>query len=452
MKLSPIIGGSALLIGGIVNDVAVQEQAALEQYNIINYLGGAAPYLQHSGFGISTDLPPTCTIEQVQMIRRHGERFPTPGSGPKYNATINTMKAMNLNGSLSFFNDYEFFVTNTSNYGQLTTPENCGSIFAGSQSAQSNGKAFRERYGELYKANTTMPVFTSNSERVHDTSIYFMKGFLGEGYDETQYKLNIISEDADMGANSLTPKEGCDNYSKDKTSSDNLGSYVDAFIERVKEDGNPNFNITRDDFDNLVDSCSYELNVRGESQICGIFTSDELISRQYADDVDLYYNYGPGNSLTPTIGSVFTKASIKLLTEEADNKIWLSFTHDNDIVVYYSSIGLFNETVPLSRDHIEFGKKFSKPKIIPQSSRIYLEKYVCGDENSYVRFVVNDAVVPLTNCNDGPGYSCELNEYVDLMSGLTALDYNNACGVSGPDEISFYWDYTTVNYNATLEV
>lgn len=43
MRINSILG-SLLLIGGNYDDVAAPEQAATEQYNIINFLGGAAPY------------------------------------------------------------------------------------------------------------------------------------------------------------------------------------------------------------------------------------------------------------------------------------------------------------------------------------------------------------------------------------------------------------------------
>lgn len=453
MRINSILG-SLLLIGGNYDDVAVPEQAATEQYNIINFLGGAAPYKQYEGFGISPDTPETCTVEQVQVVARHGERFPSD-SGYEYNATINSLKSQNLNGSLAFIKDYQFFVTNPDNFEQETTLQNTDSIFSGSLSAMRDGKTFREKYGHLYNSSEIIPVFSANSDRCYDTGVNFMKGFLGYSYDETMIKYNIISENATSGANSLTPEKSCDNFDHHAfKTSDKLNSYLDDFKQRMASNGNPNLNITVDDMDNLFDTCAYELNVKGYSEFCKLFTSEELIKREYKDDVDLYYNYGPASKYGTTIGSVFVKAAVKLLQddedeqEQHDNKIWLAFTHDHDVVNYYSGLGIFNQTIDLDKEAVQFGHSFGKAKIVPQSTRVILEKLNCGGDK-YVRFIINDSVVPM-KCQYGPGFSCSLTDFLDMMKPITELDFNGACNTTGPNEISFYWDYDQVSYNASL--
>lgn len=44
-------------------DVAVPQQAAIEQLNVVRYLGGAGPYIQHPGYGIHRcpGPPPQCS-------------------------------------------------------------------------------------------------------------------------------------------------------------------------------------------------------------------------------------------------------------------------------------------------------------------------------------------------------------------------------------------------------
>lgn len=450
MKLDSIIG-SLLLTGGTYNDIAVPEQAAVEQYNIINFLGGAAPYKQYDGYGISPDIPETCNVEQVQLIGRHGERFPTD-SALEYNDTINTLKSQNLNGSLAFLNDYEFFVTDSDDLGKETNLQNSHSIFAGSLSAKRNGETFRQKYGHLYNSSDTLPVFTSNSDRVYHTSVNFMKGFLGYSYNDSRVKYNIISEESSSGANTLTPRKSCPSFDKHAyKTSDELDSYLDLFKNRMKRDGNPNLNITVDDVDNLIDTCAYELNVKGMSQFCNLFSNEELIKRQYKDDVNLYYNYGPGSKLGKTIGSVFVKALVKLLQQDDnENKIWLSFTHDHDVVNFYTGLGIFDQSTDLNKTNIDFGYKFSKAKIIPQSTRVILEKLNCGGDK-FVRFIINDSVVPM-KCKYGPGFSCGLDDFIDLLAPVSNLDFKKECESKGPEEISFYWDYDKESYDAELEV
>ncbi|CAH6718787.1 acid phosphatase Pho12p [[Candida] jaroonii] len=448
MKATSFLNG---LLFGIVGEqfdtVATPQLASIEQFNVVGQLGGAAPYKQFPGYGIWPDLPEEAELLQVQYIGRHGERFPTKGSGASYKTAIDKLDGLQLNGSLAALQDYKYFVTDASQYGLETTANNTnGNIYSGELSAKRNGAVFREKYASLYNPELELPVFTSGSQRVHDTALNFIAGFGAENV-----KLNIISEDASMGGNSLTPKKGCDDYN---TYGDGGKFEFDQFYDEVTErlmNDNPNANLTADDVEALFAACAYEINVEGKATICSIFSIDELIKSEYSDDLDLYYNYGAGNNYTRAIGSVYTKAQLELLKEESDNKIWLSFTHDDDIVTYYSSLGFFDDPV-LPKDKLLFRKTFSKSVIIPQSTRLILEKYAMNNE-TYVRWILNDAVLPLEQCANGPGFGCQIDQYIDIMEQrVENYDFNEFCGTDGADEISFFWDYNTTVYNATLKV
>lgn len=76
-----MVGWTKLLSAGLIfnplyDTVAAPQLSATDNLNFVRYLGGSGPYVQNAGFGISQDIPPQCTIEQVQLLMRHGERFP----------------------------------------------------------------------------------------------------------------------------------------------------------------------------------------------------------------------------------------------------------------------------------------------------------------------------------------------------------------------------------------
>lgn len=105
VSFSKILHSNLLLVSqSIFQDVATPQQAATDQYSVINFLGGSAPYKQGSRYGISTDIPEKCTVEHVQMISRHGERFPSKGDGAYFDTVMNTFKSYNqkFKGDLSF--------------------------------------------------------------------------------------------------------------------------------------------------------------------------------------------------------------------------------------------------------------------------------------------------------------------------------------------------------------
>lgn len=453
----------------VLQDLATPQQGALEQYNIVNFLGGAAPYRQWDGYGISPDLPDLCTLEQVQLISRHGERYPTKNAGAKYEKVIDKFlkhgNKGNFSGSLEFLNTYVYFGDNgnSSQYALETTNNNSVGPFAGLDDAHRHGIKFREKYGTLYNGSAVLPVFTSNSNRVYHTSVAFTQGFLNQSLDaqltSSQAHFNVIKEDESSGANSLTPADSCTKYDKD-VNNDKLAKYNDDYLKTIldrfqKESPSVDLShIKKDDINELFGLCAYEINVRGLSPWCSLFNNDEFLYNGYGNDLSHYYSTGPGNPLSAPIGSVLLNASLELLNKESSNKVWLSFTHDSDIDNFLSALGLLMPTEDLSIDKIDFARTYVHGKLVPQGARIYLERFL-KDGESYVRYLVNESVAPLSDCYSGPGFSCPLSDFNSYITDrLSKYNYTQQCDVDSkvPQELSFYWDYGHSNYTAPLKL
>ncbi|CAI5759322.1 unnamed protein product [Candida verbasci] len=458
VSLSNILNHGLLLISpSIFVDVATPQQASIEQYNIINFLGGSAPYKQRSGYGISTDLPANCSYEQIQMISRHSERMPSTGDGQFFNQVLSNFNSYKeshvFKGDLSFLNNYEYFVTNPEYYEKETNLSNSDSPYTGTTNSQRHGSFFRQKYGSLYNPNEKLPVFTSNSGRCYQSSNYFARGFLGDLYSDDTVEYVIIDEDSKMGANSLTPRYACKNINSGAQSnkSDQFDkSYLDDILNRWLVD-NPGLNITTSQISGLFLWCAFEINVRGYSPFCNLFTLDEFIRSGYQNDVGNYYSIGEGNNMSKVVGSPMVEASLKLLQEDNDNKIWLMFTHDTDMELYLTSYKLIVPENDLSVDQISFPNPYNGAEMFPQSGRTYLEKFKNDNNESFVRFIMNDSVFPYPNCQNGPGFSCPLDKFIEIVNQrLEGVDYSSQCDASGPPELTFFWDYNTTSYDAPL--
>ena len=455
VSFSKILHSNLLLVSqSIFQDVATPQQAATDQYSVINFLGGSAPYKQGSRYGISTDIPEQCTVEQVQMISRHGERFPSKGDGATFDKIMNVFKSYgkDFKGDLSFLNDYEYFVTNKEYYEKETSPTNSEGTFAGTTTALRHGAYFRQRYSTLYSGGN-FTVFTSNSGRCYQTANYFARGFLGDEYSDEIVEYVVVDEDPKMGANSLTPRYACKNL--ENINNDDIvdkfdKSYLQDILNRWQQQ-NPGLNLTTSQVSRLFLWCAFELNVRGSSPFCSLFTNEEFIKSGYENDLTNYYSIGQGNNLSTTVGSPMVEASLRLLLDESStNKIWVMFTHDTDMEFYLSSMGLINPEKDLPVDHVPFPNPYNAAQMFPQGGRTYLEKLNCNDKK-YVRFIMNDAVVPFPDCSNGVGFSCEFDQFVDIVrSRLDGIDYSKQCDSTAPANLTFLWDYKDVNYNAPL--
>ncbi|KAG9835991.1 phosphoglycerate mutase-like protein, partial [Aureobasidium melanogenum] len=79
--------------------------------NIFQNMGQLSPYFPNpSGFGVDEyPLPPGAEIVQLNMLSRHGSRYPTTGSGAhKFGLKHKNMTDAKYTGELSFLNDWSY--------------------------------------------------------------------------------------------------------------------------------------------------------------------------------------------------------------------------------------------------------------------------------------------------------------------------------------------------------
>ncbi|KAI5950885.1 PHO5 [Candida jiufengensis] len=459
VSVSNLLNSGLLLISqNIYQDVATPQELKTDGYNILNFLGGSAPYISRESYGIDPAIPDGCTVQQVQLFSRHGERYPSKSDGKSFEAINDKFKQHNgtFKGDLYFLNDYTYFVKDKQYYEKETSPKNSEGTFAGTTDALRHGAFFRSKYGSLYNVNSTLPVFSSNSGRVTETARYFARGFLGDDFNEGKsVKFNIIDEADIMGVNTLTPKHACPKYNS--SANDALvkkynTSYLQVIADRLNKP-NPGLNLTSKDVSSLFSWCAYEINVRGKSQVCDLFTNEEFIKNSYAQDLSKFYSNSMGNELTRVMGAPLLNASLALLKDNSEyNKIWLSFSHDTDLEIYHSALGILLPPENLTTDYIPFPNPYVHSSIVPQGARIYTEKYQCGSD-SYVRYIINDAVVPIPKCATGPGFSCKLSDFETYInSRIGDIKFAEQCGLNSsvPQHLTFYYDYNTTTYNITI--
>jgi acid phosphatase len=226
-------------------------QSFLDGYNTLKHVGGNGPYSDRSSFGIDRDPPAGCTVDQVIMIHRHGERYPVAGTGAAIEGTLAKIygaKISNYEGDLAFFKDWEYFVPESSYY-ELET---FSGPYAGLLDAYNRGTQYRARYGHLWDGKSVVPIFSSDFERVIETARKFGEGFFQYNYS-TNAAINLISESEKQGADSLTPTCIHDN---DTAVCDSLGDgpllpQFDVAAARMNEQ-NPQLKINASDVYNLM--------------------------------------------------------------------------------------------------------------------------------------------------------------------------------------------------------
>lgn len=435
----------------------------MSQEAIFPMLNGEAPYFPYPETnGISLEIPEQCIIEQVQMIARHAERFPKAAKGEKLEIMWNKFKEMKgeFKGPLAIFNEYEYLVEDNIYLDQMTNSSNVdgSNPYMGSKTAQQLGNYIAVHYGELI--GDSLPIFSSSAGRVYETAKNVIIGLQEELGFNVDVQLQIISEDQASGANSLTPRNSCKNYNSE-FAKQVLGSVNDSQLKKIRErlmkkNSQLPLKLKNKDIKQLISWCAYEINIKGYSPVCDLFGDEDLVSYSYFSDMENFYNSGLGNPLAKSLGSVLLNASYQLLkeSEHLENKVWLSFTHDTDIQHFVSAIGLFDDGAErFQGEQVSFQNIFKRGSwITPMGARLFTEKLRCRN-SSFVRYILNDAVIPIPGCTSGPGLSCPFSELSSYIKNQTSkTNYVSHCEiteVSNKTELTFFWDYNDVDYSRT---
>lgn len=406
-------------------------------FNLFQHLGGNGPYLKFPSFGLDSETPETCSISQVHFLGRHSERYPTTNRGIQFEKTLEKLRDSNSTGPLSFLNSYRYFITDPKNqYEELT---NSGPYNGQTHSFQ-RGVNFRHRYNYLFETiNGVFPIFTSASHRDIETATFFSKGL-----NMKELKIVVIPESESQGANSLTPDRSCRLYNS-STFQDGLffQSHFTHTLELL-EKYTPNINLSLDDIKHLIELCAFEVTAVGSRVFCSIFSENDHIFNGYTRALYYFYKNGPGNPLSASIGSVYSNATLTLLENDTqDLPIYISFTHDSHINFFLSALGIFDGKSPLSVNIIEENHPWVKGDLTPMGATIILEKLKCGNSGEvFIRLIINDSVVPIGDCSNGPGESCPLENFIDIIRGKS-LNYGTACSLDPelPQYLSFFWDW-----------
>ncbi|KAI5288566.1 acid phosphatase pho5, partial [Ascosphaera aggregata] len=147
-------------------------QQFTDDFNILKYTGGRGPYIDRRSAGVSRETPDQCTVDQIVMLMRHGERYPEAEDANKIDAAlakVNQSDKKNFKGKYEFLNDWESWITN---HCELQA-ETATGPYSGLESAYHRGSVYRARYGHLLNTDKVTPFWTSGYSRVINTARKF---------------------------------------------------------------------------------------------------------------------------------------------------------------------------------------------------------------------------------------------------------------------------------------
>ena len=377
-------------------------------WDLFYHLGGNGPWIpKRDGLGHPEDtLPDTCSIDQVHMLSRHAERYPTRNAGRRHLDLLKRLHSpgVKLEGSLTFLNTWKYFTDPSEpSFENLTTQ----GPYAGTLQARNAGRTMRRRYNHLIAKNNPTKIWSCETPRDVETAKYFAEGFFGPHWtDDGSAQLEIISEDPSRGGDTLTPGDTCLKYRSDGLGHDfgylMLGRWQKTFsapiAERLANDALGIY-LSALDIYGMMEMCGFEMLARGYSPWCDIFSHQEWLEFEYARDLLHFYRAGPGNQYGPVMGWLYLNATADLLVKAETQDVYFSFVHDGDLVPMLAALQLLDErtvTQELPTDHVKEDRHWVTSDVVPMGGRVVFERVSCREEGlrkRYVRVFINDGLM-----------------------------------------------------------
>lgn len=432
-------------------------------FSIFKQWGNLAPwYSVDSGFyglnGASPLLPEGCDITQVHLLFRHGARYPTSGSLPTtFSAKLqNATKTGGFvaSGDLSFLNTWQYKLG-----AELLTPYGRLQNFA-------LGVGFRQLYGNLlnnFTEQNALPVFTTESQdRMVKTLENFCAGMFGVPEYLDQVNRVIIPEVKGVN-NTGAPYEVCTN--SNVASRGSIGSAVAANFSKIAfadtvtrlQGEITGVNLTATDIVAMLQLCSYETDALGYSQFCTLFTEEEFLDYEYYYDLSFYYNNGPGSPVSAAQGKGYLEEFVARFEQTVitdfnsttnktfqgnptyfptNQSIYADATHEVVVLDTLTALNLsaLFSSGPLSPTQRDDSRSFIASQVVPFGTHLVIQVLECSSctPTKQVRFIVNDAVLPLDKSYAGCPYDsnglCSFDTVLGaLRQRVQEIDFDYDC-------------------------
>ncbi|GFF29101.1 3-phytase A [Aspergillus udagawae] len=391
---------------------------------------------------VSSELPKDCRVTFVQVLSRHGARYPTSSKSKKYRKLVTAIQknATSFKGKFAFLKTYNY----TLGADDLTP--------FGEQQMVNSGIKFYQKYKAL--ARSVVPfIRSSGSDRVIASGEKFIEGFQqakladSGATNRAAPVISVIIPESETFNNTLDHSV-CTKFEASELGDEVAANFTALFAPAIRaraEKHLPGVQLTDDDVVSLMDMCSFDTVARASdasqlSPFCALFTHNEWKKYDYLQSLGKYYGYGAGNPLGPAQGIGFTNELIARLTRSPvqdhtstnstldsnpatfplNATIYVDFSHDNGMIPIFFAMGLYNGTEPLSLTSVESTKEsdgYSASWAVPFAARAYFETMQCKSEKEpLVRALINDRVVPLHGCAVDKLGRCKLSDFVEGLS------------------------------------
>ncbi|KAL1296763.1 hypothetical protein AAFC00_000228 [Neodothiora populina] len=426
------------------------------EFDPLLHLPGISPYFDAIGSGLSHDAPRDCEVTAASYLVRHAAIYANDDDYEKYMepilekmdttfSTASKKRRQGWTGPLEFLDKWKTPITDPKSQLEKITPQ-------GVKDAKKVSKHLLDRYPLLVP--TTKKIYADKKSRTQDTAKAFAAVF--------PQSVEVVKIELEESFHSQVPHKSCNKFSKapgDKELDEFVQFYTRNVISRLQRFAP--VELEAYDIIGLQQMCGYESAITGKvSKLCAVFTDDEWMAYEYAWDLKYSYMVGHGNPLSPYLGFPWLNTTSELMSRfhapqhqasknEGDDipdddgqRFFIAFTHREVPPFIATAMGLFNSSSAQAEefptDRINWSRAWKMAELIPFLGHVGIEKLTCygrhsgEDENTpeeFIRVIANSAPRPIPRCQDGPGASCSIDTFTELVrQGMEKYgDFDGIC-------------------------
>ncbi|XP_057312906.1 multiple inositol polyphosphate phosphatase 1-like [Hydractinia symbiolongicarpus] len=358
----------------------------------------------------------TCEVIQINMIHRHGNRYPSYKdvknmnvAGEKINKAAETITT-GVNLKLPWKSPF------TKRQDKLLSHVGERELFQlGQRILTRFPSLFKDGYSPLnYSFQSSCKLRCTHSANALAAGLFKEKGVLGEcGYQPIAIETFPCNNDPKLRFFKICEKYKVD-VEENQSAMQELtkfmnGVEVKSVIEKLSMRlGRPNLNLNANDMWALSTACAYELGMYNgslDSGVCSLFDQQDRQIMEYAYDLKHFYKRSAGHKITYESSCPLLKDVIYTLDDAINNPstayngVFRS-SHAETIIPLYALLGVFLDEKKLKADNFAEMKyrQFRGACISPFSGHMYFVLYKC-DTGYKVQMYINERLAKIPCCS-----------------------------------------------------
>ncbi|KAG1358168.1 hypothetical protein G6F62_000945 [Rhizopus arrhizus] len=399
---------------------------------IMDHMGSSTNYPSYKfRHTVKDDITKEYDLEQIQMIIRHGTRYPVSGDVEAIHDSIAKLKESKAHLPwLKAVHDYNMYYE-----GLLNS--------RGQMEHYLMGQRLAIRYPEFIKNLTyegiISPQFTAYSSWSTRTSqsghSFCMGAFKGQGHLGSDHAMGVPllsyqeNNDTLIAFHKACPKwkKYGKSITKEKTEFVH-DKYLKPIASRLS--GNLGLNISTDDVENFYSACQAEVSLYQKANtFCQLLTKEDVLNLEYIEDLKHYYKYSYGiPELNEDMACDLGKDLIENMNNTNDVKLNLKFGHTETLLPFRTLLGLYNDTLSSSSTESEIEHrsfKLSKFGFYANNLMFQVLKHKSTKEK-FVRVMENEEVILFPGCKQKV---CPIDQFYAYMKPRISCDFTKNCSL-----------------------